>query len=226
MKILIVTATWKESEPLRQALGDCIPVENILFRYRLNDKVIDLLVTGTGMVSTAYAMGQLTGRQKYDLAINAGICGSFNRNIRLGEVVNVVADSFADMGAEDNDSWLPMSKLGSENQDDLLSGDVTFNSNPGRFSVLLNHLRPVNGATVNTVHGNAESIRRFSVRTDAGIETMEGAAFMFALTGSDTKFIELRSVSNYVEPRNTDNWNIPLAIGELGVELVRLLKDL
>lgn len=215
-----------ESEPLRQALGGCISVENSLIRYRLNEKAIDLLVTGTGMVSTAYAMGQLTGKQEYDLAVNAGICGSFNRNIRLGEVVNVVTDSFADMGAEDNDNWLPMPGLGPENQDALLPGDGILHSNPGRFSALLNHLRPVKGATVNTVHGNAESIRRFSARTNAGIETMEGAAFMYAWAGSDANFIQLRSVSNYVEPRNKENWNIPLAVGELGVELVRLLNGL
>ena len=51
-------------------------------------------VTGVGMVATAIAVSKLLTEKHYDLVVNAGIAGSFNRSIPLGSVVEVVQDHF------------------------------------------------------------------------------------------------------------------------------------
>jgi futalosine hydrolase len=37
--------------------------------------------------------------------------------------------------------------------------------------------------------------------------------------------IQLRAVSNYVEKRNKDAWNIPLAIENLNKQLIAIIND-
>jgi len=226
MKILVVAATRLEIEPFLQALGKPGSLEDSLFHFRENSRVIDLLVTGVGMVATAYQLGRLFAAGKYDFAINAGICGSFNRNITVGEVVNVITDSFGDMGAEDNDSWIPLPDLKLFIADKELFTSIETNNSPGAFSKLTGNLRPVKGVTVNTVHGNEESIRRFHNRTNADIESMEGAAFIYACSMAKTEWLQLRSISNFVEPRDRSRWDIPLAISNLNRELSKVVIGL
>ena len=39
---------------------------------------MDLLVTGVGMVATAAWCSRVLARTKYDVALNVGVCGSFD----------------------------------------------------------------------------------------------------------------------------------------------------
>jgi futalosine hydrolase len=226
MKIIIVAATQLEIEPFLQTLGKPDSFVDSLFHFQKKSCVIDLLVTGVGMVATAYQLGRLFAAVKYDFAINAGICGSFNRNITVGEVVNVITDSFGDMGAEDNDSWIPLPDLKLLNADKELFTSIEIDNSPGVFSKLTGNLRPVKGVTVNTVHGNEESIRRFQNRTNADTESMEGAAFIYACSLAKTEWLQLRSISNLVEPRDRSKWDIPLAISNLNRELNKIVIGL
>jgi nucleoside phosphorylase len=56
------------------------------------------------------------------------------------------------------------------------------------------------------------------------VESMEGAAFFYACKQMDVPCIQIRVVSNYVEKRNRDNWNIGLAIKNLNTFAVEFLK--
>ena len=55
---------------------------------------------------------------------------------------------------------------------------------------------------------------------------MEGAAFFYACLMMQVPFLEIRSISNHVEPRNRAAWDIPLAIGQLNEVLIGMLKSL
>src|SRR5438094_8717818 len=98
MQILVVAATQAEIQPLLNHFNE--------------KKPFDVLITGVGMVATAYAMGNKLSHNKYDLAINLGIAGSFDRNIALGEVVEIQEDSFLELGAEDGDHFITIEDLG------------------------------------------------------------------------------------------------------------------
>jgi futalosine hydrolase len=91
---------------------------------------------------------------------------------------------------------------------------------------VLKNLRQVDAVTVNTVHGNEKSIKSVKRKYNPDIESMEGAAFFYVCMMEKIPCIQLRAVSNYVERRNKNSWNIPLAIRNLNVVAFDLLKSI
>jgi futalosine hydrolase len=85
-------------------------------------------------------------------------------------------------------------------------------------------MRAVNGITVNTVHGDEGSIAEVVARCKPAVESMEGAAFMYACLVAGIPFAQVRAVSNRVERRNRDAWNIAGAVQELGRVALHLLE--
>jgi futalosine hydrolase len=55
---------------------------------------------------------------------------------------------------------------------------------------------------------------------------MEGAAFMFACDQERIPYLQVRAVSNLVEKRNRDRWNIPLAIENLNKKIIEFLDSI
>ena len=224
MKVLLVSATSFEIEPLFSGMRLVKKHEGHITSYAAKKLELDVLLTGVGMVATAYWLGRTLSAKSYDVAINAGICGSFDRRIAIGEVVDVAQDSFPEMGAEDGEYFLSLIDL------DLLGRDeFPFTNgileNKGVFDhPALGTLRKVKGVTVNKVHGHAESIMKFLKDSRPDIETMEGAAFLYACQSIGLKCLQLRSVSNYIETRDRTAWNIPLAIRNLNLTLSELLS--
>ncbi len=225
MHILIVSATKAEIEPAIRLLGAGISVETGLTRFVQGMNTVDILITGVGMVATAFRLGQVLKQYRYDLSINCGICGSYNRSYRIGEVVRVVEDCFPEMGAETNDHFIPLPDLNLSNPEEPPFRQGKLKSNFGRSLSVLAELPMVKAATVNTVHGNTESITRFRSYIDSDIETMEGAAFHYAALLENVPDLQLRAVSNYVEQRDTSTWNIPLAISNLNKTLLLILEE-
>jgi futalosine hydrolase len=54
---------------------------------------------------------------------------------------------------------------------------------------------------------------------------MEGAAVFYTCNIMNTPSIQIRSVSNHIEPRNKANWNIPLAIKALNDYLIEFIQE-
>lgn len=201
MEILLVAATQPEIQPLLDHFGE--------------EKPFDVLITGVGMVATAFALGQQFAQKKYDLAINLGIAGSFDRTLNLGEVVEIEQDTLSELGAEDDNQFLSI--------DVLKFGESTFRST---YPMLLLSAKKVKAITVNTVHGEEKSIQKIAERLQPQLESMEGAAFFYACKNSMVPAIQIRSVSNYVEKRNRENWKIGLAVKNLNDFAIQLLEQL
>src|SRR5665213_4298876 len=104
MKILIVTATDAEFAPLQVPGHD-----------------IDRLVTGVGMAATAARCSKALSGGEYGLALNFGVCGTFDSELIPGRVVHVVADRFAELGAEDGDAFLTLNELGLPGDDEFIN---------------------------------------------------------------------------------------------------------
>ena len=208
MRILIVAATALEVGPLVANLGDTSARGPRLTTSTYAGNNVDVLVTGVGMVSTAAWCSRVLSQTRYDLGLNVGVCGTFDPAIGLGEVVHVVSDRIAELGAEDDDTFLTIQEL-------TLPGEDAFvNTAPPR-NAALNSLPAVRGITVNTVHGNARSIDAVIQRFAPQIESMEGAAFMYACVIHALPFAQVRAVSNIVEKRNLEAWNLGEAIANL-----------
>ena len=213
MKILLVAATYQEIEPF---VKHCSPKFNADEWLLIGKNEVKILITGVGMVATAYALGKAFAQQKYDLALNVGIAGSFYRNIKMGQLVEVREDILSELGAEDDEEFISLEEMG--------LGDVEFTASDK--IMIREGFRKVTAITVNTVHGNEESISDIRDRVNPTIESMEGAAFFYACEEAETEALQVRSISNYVEKRNRDNWNLPLAVKNLNDWLIADLKNL
>ncbi|MBE8712902.1 futalosine hydrolase [Sphingobacterium hungaricum] len=204
MRILIVSATLDEIKP-------SLPF--------LNDHQIDYLITGVGMVATAFELGQFLQQKSYDLLINVGIAGAFSDKMNLGDVVRVVEDQFFELGAEDQDNYLSIEELG--------FGKSIYRENiPYSIENILAVFPKVNGITVNKVHGKSESIVDAKKRiSESTVESMEGAGVFYAAERLQVPVLQIRAISNYVEPRNKSNWNISLALRQLNSRLILFLEN-
>ena len=221
MNILIVAATPFEIAPFVSQLEQSYKKTGKI-AYRKGDLSVQVLVTGIGLTHTAYALGRYLGSVKIDLAINIGIAGAFDRNLQLGQVVHVTEDSFADLGIEQADASFQNlfdAELIEPNTFPFLDGKLK-----NQVGNQADFLPKVIGTSVNTVHGSAASIVDFQKQNPTvQIESMEGAAFFYARLPEKIPFLQIRSISNYVEKRDKSNWNIPLAIENLNVVLWDML---
>jgi len=238
MRILIVAATQAEIEPLFQVgsleseveslkseiQNSELETENQTSDSELKTQDLRILITGVGMVATAFSLGRHLAVNQYDLAINLGIAGSFDRSLDLGEVVEVTTDTFSEFGAEDGVDFLTIKDLGFG---DNMYGASTTVSN------ILNNIAPgggtflpkqVSGITVNCVHGDDHTIGKIKDRLNPKIESMEGAAFFYACKLAGLPCVQIRAVSNYVEKRNRDAWKIGLAVKNLNTFANTLLQ--
>ena len=87
-------------------------------------------------------------------------------------------------------------------------------------------MRKVKGVTVNTVHGIENSIHKMVERLYPDIESMEGAAVFKVCEEMRVSCIQIRSISNKVEKRNKESWNLPLAISNLNIEVEKIISTL
>jgi futalosine hydrolase len=187
---------------------------------------MDVLTTGVGMVATAARCSRALAQGRFDLALNLGVCGSFDPALIPGTVVHVVADRLAELGAEDGQEFLTVQQLQLLDEDSFpFRGGQLVNAAPPANAALAS-LPAVSGITVNTVHGAEQSIAQMVRRFAPQIESMEGAAFMYACLIGDVPFAQVRAVSNVVEPRNRAAWRMREAIENLGKTARQIVETL
>lgn len=219
MNILIVAATEFEVKPLLDYLriDNASPGMNFSNNKESHNDV-KVLIAGVGMVNTAFMMGRYSNTL-YDLVINAGVCGAFNRDLQLGTLVQVTQDVLSEMGAEDGDRFMTYSEL-------ELPGEYIFKQQLTSDFEEFKKLTQVKGVTVNTVHGNAKSIAKVQGLFNPDVESMEGAAFYASCVRSGENYTQIRAVSNYVETRDKSKWQMPLAIANLNDFLIKFIETL
>lgn len=207
MNLLIVAATETEVSHYRS-------------KVKQNNYSVDILITGAGMVATAFSLGQYLATRRYDMVLNVGVAGSFRRNIHLGTVVRIVTDSFSELGAEDKNHFLTFEEIG--------LGESNYIDNPSAQFLNLESIKRLilaKGITVNTVHGNEESIKSITGRVNADTESMEGAAVFYVANQLRIPVLQVRSISNYIEERNRNRWEIQKAIDNLNEWLIALSSE-
>ncbi|MGZ3861777.1 MAG: futalosine hydrolase [Bacteroidia bacterium] len=217
MNILLVSATGLEIAPFLKAIG-AETDGSIISTHTYKNHTIDVLFTGVGMAQTSFYLGKYLNKN-YDLAINAGICGSFNRFMKLGDVICINEDYFADLGAEDDEKFLSVLELN-------LPGAYYVRNENAFKNELVQDLKTARGITVNTTHGNEASIKKLTSRLQADVESMEGAAFLWACNQTKVKCVQVRSISNYVEKRDRNKWEIKLAVNNLNDLLLKLVSSI
>ena len=223
MKVLLASATELEIRPVLNWLQQRgTALDNFQFQY--GSVHIEPCITGVGSTLTAYHLGNLFGSKTYDLVLHAGIGGALKSELPIGTVYQLITDRFGDLGAEDKDgTFIDVHDL------DLLSpSDFPFRN--GRLEQPQAHqefLPVAHGITVNKVTGSKTSIERLKTKYPmAQIETMESAAFFYAVLMARLPFLSIRSISNQVTERDRSSWDIPLAVTNLNEVLQNIFETL
>jgi futalosine hydrolase len=206
MRTLVVAATEAEIAPLLPPRPD-----------------LDILITGVGMVATAAHCSRALTAGRYGLVLNLGVCGAFDPALALGTVVHVTSDRMPELGAEDGDRFLSIHELGLLREHEFpFEGGALVNGRLPAHPVIA-ALPAVSAITVNTVHGSEASIRRVVTRLRPQVESMEGAAFMYACLIHNVVFAQIRAVSNVVEKRNRAAWKLAEAIAALNETALKIV---
>lgn len=218
MNVLVVAATEMEVTPFHDYVKTQW-IESSAGSFTKGNCTVNLLISGIGMHRMAFTLGRALMVSKPDFCVNAGIAGAFPNKASIGEVVHVTHEIISDLGAEDVDgNILTLDQLNLT--EDISSVNGLINTQAGQYGFL----RTVKGLTSNLAHGSSKSIENIVNRWDPDVASMEGAAFFYSCLKTGVSFIEIRAISNIVEPRNRDNWNIPLAVENLNAQLVGMMN--
>jgi futalosine hydrolase len=227
LKILLVSATEKEINLVLQKLENVKKNGHWLFSGNIGKLDIDILIGGVGTPSTIFRLTLQLSKEKYDLVINPGIAGSFKDGIRLGSVVNVVSEQFGDLGTDDNGEFKTLFEMGhlDKNANPFTNGTLVNTLDMSQYKIL-STIPKAHGITVNKTSGEESDIVKKWMKFQPDVESMEGAAVFYACKQMNIPFLQLRAISNKVEPRNNKNWNIPQALVSLSDHVKYLLSEI
>lgn len=206
MQLLVVAATEMEIAPLL--------AHNIS---------ADFLITGVGVPACVYKLAEKIRQNKYDLAIQAGIAGTFNPVGTLADTVLVEKDLFADLGIFENGRLSSLFDAGLANKDEWPYNNGWLLNETSGFTG--STLRKVTAVTVNTVSEDKSIAEQYVQQYNPEIESMEGAAFHYVCLQEGLSFIQLRSISNPVGERDKSKWKLKDAIENLNKELLHLIRQ-
>jgi futalosine hydrolase len=204
MKVLITAATAMELELIK----------NKAIRYDGVEMIY--CITGVGAVSTVFNLSEILHKEKFDIVIQVGIAGSFDKQLELGNTVAVEKELLHDktvfeMGLIDGNTK-PFTNSALINQDTPL--------------LELTGLKKAIAITNNEISTSTTKIKLYREKYGAEIESMEGAAFHYVAIMKSISFIQLRGISNYVGDRDKNNWKIKEAILSYSDACNQLIKKL
>ena len=207
MQILLIAATEQEIQP-----------------FIATNAETDVLISGVGIPSTMYHLQKRMQQIDYDFIIQAGIAGTYNKDIKPGQTVLVKEDSFGDLGMEEKENFTPIfeSALADKNEFPFTNGWLVNTNGIFNRSSLLS----VKAITINKVSDSELQKQQLTKQFNADIESMEGAALHYVCLQENISFIQIRAVSNYVGERDKTKWKMKEAIDSLNAELSKLINQL
>lgn len=211
MRILLCAATSFEIQPTIE---------------RINEKSlsIDVLITGVGLTAATYHLTKRVLINRPQFIIQAGVAGSLDENLALGEVVMVTSEMIGDLGVIEAHRFKDLFQLGlNEMNQAPYSNGLLVNQHLEQLS--LPSLKKVKGVSVNEITTNNERIAHYK-NLGAQVESLEGAALHYTGLMENVRFMQLRCVSNYVGERDKNKWVLREAIQVLNTELIRIIDKL
>ena len=202
MKILIVAATIEEISSLKKKYPH-----------------LNYLIAGIGIPNFSYQLTKKLCQKSFDLILNLGISGSFNPQLKNGELIFVKEEIFGDLGFENDSNFIPISQTSFAKH----TKTSFINSFEHPF---LEKLPKVKSISVCTSSGSENTITKRKKEFNPDIENMEGAAFFQICQNENIPFVEIRSISNPITKRNESLWNIPLAIKNLNEFAIEFTQEL
>jgi futalosine hydrolase len=186
MQILLIAATRLEIEPAIHF------IENK--NGRPGNPGINFLITGAGMLSTAYSLMRRIRDQRPGCIIQAGIGGSF-ADAGPGKLLAVKEDTPADLGVVENNHFRSLFDLQLADPDEF-PFSKGFLTNPFGQLLFLSGLERVRAITVNEITTDKSRLGEYAQTIKPAVESMEGAAFHYVCLSEKIPFLQIRAISN------------------------------
>ncbi|GAA0523939.1 hypothetical protein GCM10010172_00410 [Paractinoplanes ferrugineus] len=194
--LLVVTAVAAEAEAVRAATD----------RSRVAVEPV-----GVGPAAAAAGTARLLATGRYRAVLSAGIAGGFVGRAPVGATVLGGRSIAADLGAETPDGFRSVEELGFGHS--VLAADPVLLKG---LTAALPEAIVGDVLTLATVTGTGATAavlaRRFP---DAVAEAMEGFGVATAAADARVPFVELRTISNPVGPRDRAAWRLKEAFAAL-----------
>jgi futalosine hydrolase len=195
-RILIITAVQAEAD----AIG--IPSDVLV------------VVGGIGRTNAAASTTEsIMADGPFQWVISAGIAGALpESNLKIGDIVVSNKCVYAEEGLETPDGFQNIESMG------FSLGNFTGNDVPVDPQMLeqLSAIGTVAQiATVATCSGSTKQAELIAARTGCVCEAMEGAAVVHAAHRFNVPAIEIRAISNTTGDRDSQRWDIELALRNL-----------
>jgi futalosine hydrolase len=226
-RVLIVSATRFEIDKTTEAMTEIFEVKKWWKQYQYADLQIDTLITGIGPAMASFYTPRAFSYKNYDLAINAGVAGSFSKEYRPGSLAWVCEDQFGDLGVTDGEGFYTLFE-----KNLVPPGTPPFNEGKleaecPEMLTLPEGIKKARAITVSNVSGEAKQIETRKEKFACDLESMEGAAFMYACHAYHIPCLQLRAVSNMITaPRDETRWALDKAIEQLNKALIEILDKL
>ncbi len=196
-RILIITAVQAEADAIGRPSGTFV------------------VAGGIGRTNAAAATtAAILSDGPFTWVMSAGIAGALpNSELGIGEIVIANKCVYAEEGLITPGGFQDMKQMG------FSLGNFEGNSVPvdSWMLELLSPLGTVGAiATVSTCSGTDERAELVEERTGCICEAMEGAAVVHAANRVSASGIEIRTISNTSGDRDSQQWDIELALNNLG----------
>lgn len=193
MSILITASTIAEIQPFLDLHPDA-----------------DYLITGVGAAPAVYHLMNRIYKNKYHFILQAGLAGTYNEDLALGDSVFVLQDCFADIAVFEKNKIISVFDMGLGNSDEMpFKNGWLFNEN--KISVATK-IKTVKGITVNLLNDHVTYIEAIKLKYNPDVESMEGAALHYVCLQENIPFLQIRGISNKVGERDKSKWNFKEAI--------------
>ncbi len=205
-----------------------------VYSGRAFDQTLIYAISGIGKTNAAHTASVLIRNYLPAMIINFGIGGAYpSSGLNVGDIAIATKEVYADEGVDLKSGFHTLRKIGipllqtgrrryfnefpldkSLSKSAFDAAHPLFSSRKGTFS------------TVSTCTGTTERARELSERFRAICENMEGAAIAHICRLYEIPCVEIRSISNMVEERNTSKWDVRLAAENCQNAVIAFLDSL
>ena len=229
LNVLVLSATAFEQGALREKVEQRV-VSAVAGKEwvsgRVGGRSVLLVATGIGAGNAAHALTCALQARRPDCVLQVGVGGAYPRSgLGIGDVALASEEWYGDLGVRTDEGWQGADIIGIP-----VYGDDGYNKFDlggeclDRAKDILPEVKVGAFATVQECSGTDELGNEREALFGAVCENMEGAAAAHVCALYGVPFLEVRAMSNRVEKREREKWDLMGAVARAQDAAARLLE--
>jgi len=225
MKLLLcISSITNIDNSLNEFATTLQPHPSFIFLHsaKIGQHEVDVLETGAGVYQTSYKVTRILLQQKYHLALKFSFGNSYNSEIGIGSIINIVNEKPGDYGMLVNNEWkdhYDCNLISREAAPHVRGGFINLTN---AYMNVFAPYKKVVGVTVNNyADRNSFELRKEKYKADC--ETGDGLGFVYPCLFEKQSFYHLCSVERNLI---TGEHNFEAANKAMNETLIALIKKL